>query len=74
MHYLGEMIPAVLKEVAPEVGYIHGSPISSNWGIPESFLSGDSHNWRVWFKGDFTEFDETLVASPLNMAFKLFLR
>lgn len=54
-----EMIPAVLKEVAPEVGYIHGSPISSNWGIPESFLSGDSHNWRVWFGGkDFTEFDE----------------
>lgn len=56
--FFREMIPERLRAVIPHVDYIHGSPVSSNWGRPESFLSGDSHNWRVWFGGeDFTEFD-----------------
>lgn len=43
---------------APDVDYIHGSPVSSNWGIPESLLSGDSHYWGVWFGGeDFDTFE-----------------
>lgn len=56
--FFREFIPKTLEKIVPHVQYIDGSPISSNWGIPESFLSGDSHNWRVWFGGkDFTEFD-----------------
>lgn len=54
-----QWIPQKLKVLVPDVAYIHGSPVSSNWGRPESFLKGDSHNWRVWFGGkDFTEFDQ----------------
>lgn len=49
----------LVATLAPHLSYMHGSPYDSNWGIPESFLSSDSHNWRVWFGGkDFTEFDE----------------
>lgn len=57
-NFFQDFIPTQLREIVPHVQYIHGSPLSSNWGIPESFLSGDSHNWRVWFGGmSFTEFD-----------------
>ena len=53
-----QLIPQKLKELVPDITYIHGSPLSSNWGRPESFLKGDAHNWRVWFGGkDFTDFD-----------------
>lgn len=51
-------LPKLVSEYAPDVPYIHGSPVSSNWGIPESLFSGDSHYWGVWFGGeDFTTFD-----------------
>lgn len=51
-------IPNELNVLVPHVQYIDGSPLSSNWGIPESFRSGDAHNWRVWFGGKrFEEFD-----------------
>lgn len=56
--FFRKFIPAELDRIVPHVAYIDGSPLSSNWGIPESFFSGDAHNWRVWFGGkDFSEFD-----------------
>lgn len=51
-------LPALIHQIAPNVAYIHGSPLSSNWGRPESLASGDNHYWGVWFGGeDFTTFD-----------------
>ena len=29
--------------------YIHSSPYFANWGRPESWGIGDSHNWGVWY-------------------------
>ena len=29
--------------------YIHSSPYLANWGRPESWGIGDSHNWGVWY-------------------------
>ncbi|MDO5035521.1 MAG: glycoside hydrolase family 2 TIM barrel-domain containing protein [Porphyromonas sp.] len=56
--FFHRLLPNLVAEISPHVQYMHGSPYDSNWGIPESFLSSDSHNWRVWFGGkDFTEFD-----------------
>ena len=34
-----QWIPQKLKVLVPDVAYIHGSPVSSNWGRPESFLT-----------------------------------
>lgn len=53
--FFGEFIAHEVATYAPHVDYIHGSPVSSNWGNPESLLYGDSHYWGVWFGGE--EFD-----------------
>lgn len=29
--------------------YMHSSPYFANWGHPESWGIGDSHNWGVWY-------------------------
>lgn len=43
-----ELLPSILKEHDPQKSYIHGSPLIANWGRPELFSNGDSHDWGLW--------------------------
>jgi beta-mannosidase len=43
-----ELIPSVLKEISPAIGYWPSSP-SIGWGKKESLNTGDSHYWGVWW-------------------------
>ncbi len=52
------LLPAQVAGLDAGRSYIHGSPLSSNWGKPESWAYGDSHNWGVWYgKKKFESFD-----------------
>lgn len=44
-----ELLPAKVKELDADRFYIHSSPYLANWGRPESWGIGDSHNWGVWY-------------------------
>lgn len=44
-----ELLPAKVKELDRGRFYMHTSPYSANWGLPESWKMADSHNWGVWY-------------------------
>ena len=44
-----QLLPAKVKELDAARFYIHSSPYFANWGRPESWGIGDSHNWGVWY-------------------------
>lgn len=67
------LLPSLVERYAPGTAYIHGSPISANWGSPESLLSGDSHYWGVWFGGeDFDTFDKNYGRFSSEFGFQAF--
>ena len=43
-----EMLPGIIASENPEVPYWQSSP-KVGWGRPDSYLSGDSHYWGVWW-------------------------
>lgn len=43
-----EVLPDRVKNLDDRF-YIHGSPYFANWGRPDSWKIGDSHNWGVWY-------------------------
>lgn len=54
-----ELLPSIIKEYAPRFDYIHGSPMGSNWGQPQTFTNGDIHYWGLWYgKQPFEVFDK----------------
>ena len=44
-----QLLPTKVKELDADRFYIHSSPYLANWGRPESWGIGDSHNWGVWY-------------------------
>lgn len=44
-----ELLPRKVKELDADRFYVHSSPYLANWGRPESWGFGDSHNWGVWY-------------------------
>lgn len=44
-----ELLPAKVKELDGGRFYVHTSPYFSNWGRPDSWKIGDSHNWGIWY-------------------------
>lgn len=44
-----ELLPAKVNELDAGRFYVHSSPYLANWGRPESWGIGDSHNWGVWY-------------------------
>jgi beta-mannosidase len=53
-----KLLPQQVAKFDNGRSYIHGSPLSSNWGKPESWPNGDSHNWGVWYgKKNFESFN-----------------
>ena len=43
------LLPAKVQELDEGRFYKHSSPYFANWGCPESWGIGDSHNWGVWY-------------------------
>ncbi len=43
-----QLLPSLVDTLCPGTAYIHSSPESSNWGRPESWATGDTHNWGIW--------------------------
>ena len=43
------LLPEKVKEFDPGRFYLEGSPYEANWGRPESWKIGDSHNWGTWY-------------------------
>ena len=53
-----ELLPSQVDKFDQGRSYIHGSPLSSTWGKPDSWAFGDSHNWGVWYgRKKFESFD-----------------
>ncbi len=44
-----ELLPEVVAELDQQRPYLHGSPLSANWGRPDSWTRGDAHNWGLWY-------------------------
>lgn len=44
-----ELLPAKVKQWDEGRSYVHTSPYFSNWGRPDSWNVGDSHNWGIWY-------------------------
>lgn len=44
-----ELLPSKVYELDEGRFYIHSSPYFANWGRPESWGTGDSHNWGIWY-------------------------
>ncbi len=44
-----QLLPEKVKELDPDKFYVHTSPDTANWGLPESLKLGDSHYWGVWY-------------------------
>lgn len=43
------LLPEKVREFDPGRFYLEGSPLEANWGRPESWKVGDSHNWGTWY-------------------------
>ncbi len=68
-----ELLPKVVKELAPKQSYIHGSPMEANWGRPKSFTYGDSHYWGLWYGAeDFNTFDNKPLRFVSEFGFQAF--
>lgn len=44
-----ELLPAKVQQWDEGRSYVHTSPYFANWGRPESWGTGDSHNWGIWY-------------------------
>lgn len=68
-----ELLPAKVKELDPDRFYVHSSPYFANWGRPESWGVGDSHNWGVWYgKHTFESLNENLPRFMSEFGFQSF--
>ena len=44
-----DLLPQKVHELDGGRFYLHSSPYFANWGRPDSWGVGDSHNWGVWY-------------------------
>lgn len=44
-----ELLPDIVKTFDPQKDYVHGSPLSANWGRLHQFGTGDTHDWGLWY-------------------------
>lgn len=43
------LLPEKVKELDPGRFYLESSPYEANWGRPNTWKNGDSHNWGIWY-------------------------
>ncbi len=67
------LLPDKVKELDSGRFYVHGSPYFANWGRPESWGTGDSHNWGVWYgQKPFESTDEDIPRFMSEFGFQSF--
>ena len=68
-----KLLADLVSEYSGGCSYVHGSPYSSNWGRPESWASGDSHNWGIWYgRKPFESLDTELSRFMSEFGFQSF--
>lgn len=68
-----ELLPAIVAKYDAGRSYVHGSPFSANWGRPESWKKGDSHNWGIWYgRKPFESLDTELSRFMSEFGFQSF--
>lgn len=68
-----ELLPARVSALDEGRFYVHSSPYFANWGRPESWGIGDSHNWGVWYgKKPFESLDTELPRFMSEFGFQSF--
>lgn len=68
-----KLLPSQVETHDAGRSYVHGSPLSANWGQPASWAYGDSHNWGVWYgKKDFESFDQETGRFMSEFGFQAF--
>lgn len=68
-----QLLPEVVSDLDPLRSYVHSSPYSANWGRPESWKYGDSHNWGIWYgRKPFESLDTELSRFMSEFGFQSF--
>lgn len=67
------LLPSKVEESDKGRFYIHGSPYFANWGRPDSWKTGDSHNWGVWYgRKPFESLDQEIPRFMSEFGFQAF--
>lgn len=68
-----DLLPKKVRELDSNRFYLHSSPYAANWGCPESWGIGDSHNWGVWHgKKPFESLDTDIPRFMSEFGFQSF--
>lgn len=68
-----ELLPQMVERLDGTRFYIHSSPYEANWGRPDSWKTGDSHNWGTWHgRKPFESFDTDVPRFMSEYGFQAF--
>lgn len=68
-----ELLPQMVERLDNGRFYMHSSPYEANWGRPDSWKTGDSHNWGTWHgRKPFESFDTDVPRFMSEYGFQAF--
>ena len=68
-----EVLPQMVERLDGTRFYMHSSPYEANWGRPNSWKTGDSHNWGTWHgRKPFESFDTDVPRFMSEYGFQAF--
>lgn len=68
-----ELLPQMVERLDNGRFYMHSSPYEANWGRPNSWKIGDSHNWGTWHgRKPFESFDTDVPRFMSEYGFQAF--
>lgn len=68
-----ELLAQMVERLDGTRFYMHSSPYEANWGIPNSWKTGDSHNWGTWHgRKPFESFDTDVPRFMSEYGFQAF--
>ncbi len=67
------LLPQMVERLDNGRFYMHSSPYEANWGRPDSWKTGDSHNWGTWHgRKPFESFDTDVPRFMSEYGFQAF--
>lgn len=67
------LLPKMVERLDNGRFYMHSSPYEANWGRPDSWKTGDSHNWGTWHgRKPFESFDTDVPRFMSEYGFQAF--
>lgn len=67
------LLPQMVERLDGTRFYMHSSPYEANWGRPNSWKTGDSHNWGTWHgRKPFESFDTDVPRFMSEYGFQAF--